>query len=322
MPGRHAIQDEITTAPDRVRRRYLAELAQYTGRDTIVYASAFSGGGLPFIPSEVVSINLDDVPGFMAALQGLQGDSLDIILHSPGGYMEAAEQIVMYLRQKYKNMRAIVPQNAMSAATMIACACDSIVMAKHSALGPIDPQISIPTPNGNFSLPAQAILDEFELAKQEVDQAVQSNDQATIMLWLSKVQQYPPGILRQCEVALQYSKQKVAEWLSQYMFHGEPNSRDKSSQIATWLGDANVHKTHGRPISAEEAQRKGLKVQMLEDDQQLQDKVLSVFHATLITFQVTNCVKMVENHLGKGVYIQAQVLGMPVPGVAPSPPQM
>ena len=94
-------------------------------------------------------------PFFMLphSLHGLTGKELDLILHSPGGSLEAAEQIVTYLRSKYDNIRAIVPQNAMSAATMIACACDEIMMGKHSALGPIDPQITVPTQVGPFHIP-------------------------------------------------------------------------------------------------------------------------------------------------------------------------
>jgi ClpP class serine protease len=59
----------------------------------------------------------------MAALHGAKNSNLDIIIHSPGGSLEAAEQIVNYLRAKQGHIRAIIPQNAMSAATMIACAC-------------------------------------------------------------------------------------------------------------------------------------------------------------------------------------------------------
>ena len=55
-------------------------------------------------------------------MNGLRNDKLDLIIHSPGGSVEAAEQIVNYLRAKYAHIRAIIPHSAMSAATMIACA--------------------------------------------------------------------------------------------------------------------------------------------------------------------------------------------------------
>ncbi len=187
MPTRDEIAKEIISlkgvAQDKIRRNYIKELQNYTKRDTIIYASAFTSKKLPQLPPFLMSITNEDIQGFMSALYGLSGDSLDLILHSPGGSLEAADQIVQYLRAKYMNIRAIIPQNAMSAATMIACACDSIVMGKHSAIGPIDPQITFPTQSGHFTAPAQAILDEFERAKEEV-----VKDPRTAPLWVSKIQ--------------------------------------------------------------------------------------------------------------------------------------
>jgi hypothetical protein len=312
MPTRGEIQEDIvrrkSTSQDDVRRKYIAELSSHTGRDTIVYASAFTSKG-PAVPPVALSLTLDDLQGFMASLHGLKGDALDLILHSPGGSMEAADQLVQYLRAKYKHIRAIVPQNAMSASTMIACACDSIVMGKHSAIGPIDPQVTFPTASGAFTAPAQAILDEFEQAKREI-----AANPATIPLWATKVQGYPHGLLTMCDTTLTLAREKVREWLSAYMFKDDAAREQKSGSIAEWLGNAKEHKTHGRPISVAQAREKGLVVESLEDDQELQERVLSVFHAIMVTFQVTGCVKMVENQNGKGVYTTMQITAVAVPG--------
>lgn len=311
MPTRGEIQEEIvrkkSASQDDIRRKYLAELAAYTKRDTIVYASAFTLKQ-PAVPPIALSLTLDDLQGFMAALHGLKGDELDLILHSPGGSMEAADQLVQYLRAKYKHIRAIVPQNAMSASTMIACACDSIVMGKHSAIGPIDPQVTFPTPSGAFTAPAQAILDEFEQAKREI-----VANPASIPLWATKVQAYPHGFLTMCDTTLRLAREKVAEWLATYMLKEDPDRQLKSVAIADWLGNAKEHKTHGRPIMIEQARDKGLVVERLEDDQELQERVLSVFHAAMVTFQVTQCVKIIENHNGKGVYTTLQIAAIAVP---------
>jgi ATP-dependent protease ClpP protease subunit len=311
MPARNEIQEEILNhkakGQDFVRRKYLSRLADLTHRDTILYASGFSSQKAPEIPGAVFAITTDDIQGFMSALHGLTGESLDLILHSPGGSMEAADQLVQYLRAKYSHIRAIIPQNAMSAATMIACACDSIVMGKHSALGPIDPQVTFPTPTGMFTAPAQAILDEFEQAKAEI-----RTDPSTIPLWASKIQALPHGFLQLCQTTLSLSKAKVASWLAEYMFRGEPDSQIKGDAIANWLGDASEHKTHGRPITIQQAREHGIKVEALEDDQDFQEAILSVYHASMVTFQVTSCVKIVENHNGRGLYTQVQLRGVPV----------
>ncbi len=83
----------------------------------------------------------------------------------------------------------------------------------------------------------------------------------------------------------------------------DDNGRDaKAHSIATWLSNTNEHKTHGRPINFQKARDAGLVVHLLEDDQELQELVLSTFHAAMVTFMVTPCVKIVENHNGKGLY--------------------
>jgi Serine dehydrogenase proteinase len=300
MPTREKIAAEINqqkaAGQDSVRRKYLAALHRKTGRDTVVYFSSYNIQR-PFpVPAAALSVSQDDIQGFMASLHGLKGKNLDLVLHSPGGSVEAADQIVQYLRAKYEHIRVIIPQNAMSAATMLACAADEIVMGKHSAIGPIDPQMMLGTPAGPMPLPAHTILQDFERAKAEV-----AANPVLANLWGPKFAALPPGFLNLCEQATRLSAEKVESWLGQYMFKGADNQ--KAKEIAEWLANFAEHKTHGRPIGIELARAKGLNVSPLEDDQALQEAVLSVFHATMVTFQTTGCVKVVENHLGKGHYI-------------------
>ena len=283
---------------DIIRREYLSNLNEYTGNDTIVYAASFPCRH-PNVSGNLLSIGSNDIQGFMTCLNGLKGDKLDLIIHSPGGSLEATEQLVQYLRAKYQYIRAIIPQNAMSAATMLACACDEIVMGKQSAIGPIDPQMTLVKQNGvAHTLPADSILADFERAKIEI-----AADKNSANVWIPKLMEIPNGFLDLCQKTIDLSKSKVAEWLDTYMIKDDDK---KGASIAGWLGDFNEHKTHGRPINYQLAQEKGLKITLLENDQELQDKVLSVFHATLVTFDVAPCVKIIENHLGKGSYIVIQ----------------
>ena len=312
MPTRDQIQQELAKlgAQDVLRRRYLKGLADYTKNDTVLYATAFSSNKLPGIPGYILSITQQDIQGFMSALNGLSGKSLDLILHSPGGSLEAADQIVQYLRSKFDRIRAIVPQNAMSAATMIACACDEIVMGKHSAIGPIDPQITFPTQTGHFTAPAHAILAEFNQARADI-----IADPRTAPLWVNKINTYPAGFLNICRDTIQLAEDKVADWLEKFMFKGDADAQQKARTAAKWLADASNHKTHGRPISLQQAQTIGLKVVPLESDQTLQEHVLSVFHSTVLTFESSNCMKLIENHNGKGWFLNVNI--QLVPGAAP-----
>ena len=131
-------QQHNANALDIVRRKYLKSISEATGRNTIAYYSGFlQKPGL-----EQTSINDDDKNGFMTVINKLdRNKGLDLILHTPGGDIAAAESIVDYIRRMFGNdVRAIVPQIAMSAGTMIACSCKYIIMGKESNLGPIDPQ--------------------------------------------------------------------------------------------------------------------------------------------------------------------------------------
>lgn len=306
MPSRNEIQEEITRAKggaqDAVRRKYLVELSDYTKRDTIMMSSAFSSQKIPNLPNFLVSITNEDIQGVMSALHGLKNNKLDIILHSPGGSIEAAEQIVNYLRNKYNDIRVIIPQNAMSAATLIACAADEIIMGKHSAIGPIDPQITFPMETGHFTAPAQSILDEFERAKEEI-----KSDPGTAPIWVRRLDKYPIGFLKICENTIDLSKDIAARWLKTWMLKTNPQKETQAKEIAEWLCNTNLHKTHGRPIDINEAREKKMMITALEDDKDLQDKALSVFHAAVVTHMVSNCVKFVENQNGKGVFLNVEL---------------
>lgn len=292
-------------AQDSIRRRYLKKLAKHTGNDTLVMSTGFTvdvGPGAK-APGNAFQISHQDVQGFMSALHGLKGKALDIIVHSPGGVPEATEQIVNYVRSKYDSVRIIVPQNAMSAATMLACAADRIIMGKHSALGPIDPQIGFMTDGGKpFRAPAQSILDEFDRAKTEL-----TNDPQSAPIWVRRMDKYPIGFLKMCDNAIALSQAVVAKWLTDYMLKDDADGANKANAIAKWLGDANSHMTHGRPIGIAEARAHGLLVDALEDDDDLQEHVLSVFHACQATHAMTNCPKFIENQDGKGFFLSINV---------------
>ncbi len=275
---------------DGVRRKYLMALYQHTQRNVILYASGWLQKDL--MPA-IASINDEDIQALMEVTQGLEGSKLDLILHSPGGSLETTEAIVSYLRSRFSDIRVIVPQVAMSAATMIACAADQIVLGKHSFLGPTDPQIIIQTPLGLRQVAAQAVLDQFDKAQREC------KDPAKLSSWLPMLSQYGPDLLERCEKALDLSKSLVKTWLETYMFKGSNDSSTKATEVSDWLANHKYFKSHNRHISREILRQAGLVILKLEDDEELQDMSLSVFHATTHTFMGTTATKIVENHTGR-----------------------
>ena len=65
------------------------------------------------------------------------------------------------------------------------------------------------------------------------------------------------------------------------------------------MSNNKLFKTHGRKISRDQLEKKGLRIQHLEKNQMEQDLFLSVFHAATHTFPVTPAVKIIENHNGR-----------------------
>lgn len=287
---------------DTIRRKYLEELTALTGRPVIVYATDFLGK-----PGFQTSISLVDMQGLMEVFKDLPGTNLDLILHSPGGQAEATERLVRYVRSKFDHVRVFVPLAAMSAATMWAMSADEIVMGKHSQLGPIDPQITLPS---GATIPAGALIDQF---KEANDQCVEEPKRITG--WLPTLQQYPPGLLNVCESADALSKQLVAQWLEEFMFKGLDDGKLKAIEIANWLGADDIHLSHSRPITRDDLRAKGLSITDLEADPALQDAVLSVHHSVMHTFGMTTAVKLVENNIKR-----AWVQHVGIPMAAPTPP--
>lgn len=229
----------------------------------------------------------------MEVVHGLDGTDLDLVLHSPGGSPEAAEAVVSYLRSRFSHIRVIVPQVAMSAATMIACAADEIILGKHSFLGPTDPQILLETHLGKRLVPAQAILDQFVQAQRECQ------DLSRLAVWFPMLSQYGPDLLVRCETALAMSRELVKTWLQNYMFRGKSDASKRAEAIAKWFADHKGFRSHSRHISRSDLEEKGLVVVRLENDEALQDLGLSVFHGTTHTFAGTPATKIVENHIGR-----------------------
>ena len=83
------------------------------GRFVIFYSSAFLQKRN--VSGEDISINREDMNGFMNALHGVDtGKGLTLILHTPGGDPNAVESIVNYLHAKFDHIEVIVPYLAMS----------------------------------------------------------------------------------------------------------------------------------------------------------------------------------------------------------------
>jgi ClpP class serine protease len=153
---------------------------------------------------------------------------IDLILHTPGGLVLAAEQIANALARHKAKVTVFVPHYAMSGGTLLALAADEIVMDENAVLGPVDPQI------GEY--PAASILKVLE--QKNIDDV---DDHTLILADISRkaIQQIKETIRR--IGCCHYSPEQV-ESLAEALASGQ------------W--------THDYPISVEEARGLGLNVSL------------------------------------------------------------
>lgn len=268
---------------DDLRTKYISRLSQKTGRNVIAYYSGWLKPG----KTQNIDINDSDLTGFMNAIKGLNAaQGLDLILHTPGGNPTATEGIVKYLHSKFGNdIRVIVPQMAMSAGTMLACSAQLIIMGKHSCLGPIDPQYG--------GVPAYNIVNEFQQAKSELDNNVHAKT-----FWELQLKKYPAAFLYTVLDAINLSSALVSDWLTQYMFESD-NPAETKKKVRKIVNKLNTNnKSHSRHFTVDFCKELGLNVIELETDQELQELVLSVHHAFVITIDSTAVTKLIENQNG------------------------
>lgn len=277
-------QEKINNPLDTVRKKYIKQLYELTGRNVICYYSGF----LDIHTNPDVSINDSDMSGFMTAIHNMdKSKGLDLILHTPGGEVTATEAIGNYLRKVFgNNIRAIVPQISMSGGTMLACISKEIIMGKHSSIGPIDPQIG--------GVPAYGVIQEFENAKDEI-----SKNPASMPLWQTIIAKYHPTFIGQCYKAIDLSAELIKEWLLQGgMFENKQDKEKIVNNILKFLNNNEYTKIHSRHIDNEKAKTIGLNINDLEDDEELQDAVLSIHHCYMHTFSNSNAVKIIESSTG------------------------
>lgn len=211
-----------------------------------------------------------------------KGMGLDIIIHTPGGDLAVMENLINYLHKIFNgDIRVIIPQIAMSAGTMIALFSKAILMGEQSCLGPVDPQY-----NG---VACQAIIDEFEKAKEEI-----AENPNTIGLWQTLIAKYPGAtIIHECENAIRWSNELMDKWIPKvYPNIDIEKIRDKFLNHKTTY-------SHARRLSKDDCKEVGLNIIDLEDFPSLNDAVLSLHSCYTIMIDKYSYSKIVENQNGE-----------------------
>ncbi len=183
-------------------------------------------------------INIEDSEDVLRAIKLTPDDMpIDIVLHTPGGLVLAAEQIARALIRHKGKVTVFVPHYAMSGGTLIALAADEIIMDPNAVLGPLDPQI------GGY--PAPSILSVLE--KKNINEI---DDETLILADVAKK-------------AIEQVRDFIACLLT------EKVGEQKAQELAQTLSSGKW--THDYPITIEELKKMGLNVsdQMPEEVYQL-----------------------------------------------------
>ena len=229
------------------RQAIIKEIQERTSRRLICYVSG-----------KHCQIDMDDTMSFADLLHNVPpGIDVDLLLHTGGGSVDAAEKIIRIVRGRIGQaaFRIIVPDFAKSAGTVMVLGADSVVMSDTSELGPIDPQTVL---FGRWQS-VQNYLDAYYTYAEEL-QNEPGNLAAKIML--GKID---PATIKLCEAAKERARQSAESLLRSGMFRPDSIRPEGNwSATASELLDTSRWLSHSQMISWEDASGLGLVVEYLD----------------------------------------------------------
>lgn len=235
-------------APRYQRQALIKDIQDRTKRRLICYVAGIQA-----------PIDRDDTLGFVDLLHNLvEEDSLDLLLHTGGGDIDAAEKVISMIHNRVGDaeLRVIVPDFAKSAGTLMAIGADRILMSDTSELGPIDPQITLRDDHGNYIVHSvQSYLDAY-ISHCEALTKNPSDPVAAIML--SKLD---PATVKLFEAWRDRARKFAEAQLRLGMFRNTPGNYTK---IAAELTDTKKWLSHGQPIGWQDASQMGLTIEFMD----------------------------------------------------------
>ena len=135
---------------------------------------------------------------------------------------------------------------------------------------------------------------------KEIERAIKEvkADPDRIQFWQFVLGKYTPTFVGQCEQAVKMAEDFVRDRLLDNMLSENPDKINVAEKIVKGLSDVDNNKSHDRHIHIDRCQELGLTIECLEDDQDLQEAVLTVHHCFMHSLAVSGAAKIVENHNG------------------------
>jgi hypothetical protein len=213
------------------------------------------------------SLTLDDTIILSDILRAIgKVDYLDLLIHSPGGDGNAAEEIVdMCDRHCLKEFR-VVPFRAKSAATLIALCSDKIIMGETSQLGPIDPQILV----FNMGVPSSVSAISFINSRDELVAKIRetSNKGEDPLPYLQQISTLNPAFVDHCIRLLEFTRDFGMKRMPKRMLKNKEDALGRARVIIDNFLSTHTRFHHGRMIKADEI----LGVPALKDNLNLEYK--------------------------------------------------
>ena len=212
------------------------------------------------------------------------GEPVALVINSPGGNARSAYEIARLICRRCGGFTAIVPDRAMSAATLLVVGAQEIVMGTDAALGPLDAQLWDPETETYDS-----VLNEVQALERLRAYALESIDETMFLLVRrtgKKVDSVLPHVIRFVTEStrplfekidvVHYNERarmlRVAEEYAVRLLRGRlapdlpkhHHGTDRARDIASHLVEK--YPEHGFTIEPEEAKAIGLPVKQLTDE--------------------------------------------------------
>lgn len=209
-----------------------------------------------YVSGNGTSVARDDVLPFEDLLCRLKpGSDLQLLLHTGGGDIDAAEKVISMVRAAVGSgtLCVVVPDYAKSAGTLMALGASKILMSDTSELGPIDPQIDLHDANGNvIRHSVQNYLDAYEMHSATLRERPEDGV-ARIML-----EKLDPSTVKYFEAV----RDRARKFAEQQLLRGMQIT-DRYTAIANDLLNTKKWQHHGQMIGADDAKQMGLNVEYL-----------------------------------------------------------
>lgn len=229
-----------------MRQQLIKQLQEKTGHKLLCYMAT-------------TEIDREDVMFFVDMIHNVpMGSSIDLMLHTPGGDVDAAEKLIELVRNRKGDgsFRVIIPDRAKSAGTLIALGADRIMMSDTSELGTIDPQYVARDANGNaVHLSVFDYISSYETFAEQLRK--DPNDPVARAMF----EKFDPAVL---------NKFKQVKSRAQTFGENQLKRQGKNyTAIVAQLMDTKTYPSHGQMIGALHAKQMGLQVDALPMDDEL-----------------------------------------------------